>query len=279
MKRKICISLILALIGIWVVLFLLDLANHNWIITPQDMVRPFVILIGLILSLVKLISGGGSAKRSLSFYEKSYQKEIGRAFSEPGQKNAKKTLLKAIALYNENRFNTSISKLNSLVKKCNNRDDFRTVLLFLALNYSDIGLYNQAIDTYLELLRHDRGCSTAWSNLGILYKKEGKQEEAFNCYQNAVLNDDNNPFAWNNLAQAYLTEGYWEKVIEPAERALSIKSDLHSSETALSVAYYALGDEEKSQLYYNRAILHGANGSNLKQILDSLSSGQNPFQE
>ncbi len=278
MKQKICIALIVILIGVCIALLCLQLAGNNWVINPQDLMKPAIILIGLVISLVKLISSGNSSKRSLAFYEASYQKEIGKAFSDPDQKNGKKSLLKAIALYNENRFSAAISKLNTLMKKCKNREDFRAVLLFLALNYTDIGLHDQAIATYLELLRHDNSCSTAWSNLGLLYKKEGKQEEAFNCYQNAVLNDDNNPFAWNNLAQAYLTEGEWTKVIEPAERALAIKADLHASETALSVAYYALGDEEKSKVYYNRAILHGANSDNLKHILDSLSSGQNPFQ-
>lgn len=277
MKQKICIALIAILIGVCIALICLELAANQWVINPKELVKPILILIGLGFSLVKLISGGSATKRSLAFYEASYQKEIGKAFSAPHQKNEKKALLKAIALYNENRFKSAISKLNALRKKCENRDDSRSVLLFLALNYSDIGLYGQAIATYRELLHQDNSYSTAWSNLGILYKNQGKQEEAIHCYQNAVLHDDNNPFAWNNLAQVYLTAGDWKKVIDPAERALFIKSDLHSAETALCIAYYALGDEENSKLYYNRAILHGANGDHLKHILDNLSSGKNPF--
>jgi len=278
MKKKICIAIILILIGACIALLCVELAGNNWVIEPAQLMKPAIILIGLVLSLVKLITSGATSKRSLHFYESAYQKEIGKAFSPLNQKKEKKALLKAIALYNENRYKKAIVKLTALKAHCKSRDDFRTVLLFLALNYSDCGLQSQAADAYLELLRHDNGCSTAWSNLGILYKNEGKAEEALHCYQNAVLYDDNNPIAWNNLAQAYLTAGKWEEVIKPAERALFIKANLHSAESALSIAYCALGHEENCKIYYRRAILHGANTNQLTQILENISLGKNPFQ-
>ena len=282
MKRKktvytVCIAiLVLLMIGV-VTLFVIQTAQSGWVIDSSNAAQAGLIFVGLLLSLIKLLtqSGGG---RSLKFYESAFKKEIGSAFSRPEQKKSKKTLLKAIALYNDDKLTGAISRLTSLKKECSSKDDFKAVLLFLALSYSDVNI-NDAISTYEELLKYDPSHSTAWSNLGLLYKKQGKHNMSLECYQNAVTHDDSNAYAWNNLAQAYLSMSEWEKVIAPAERSLAIKSDMYQAETALTVAYYALNDKEKSKTYFNRAVMHGGNADAISSFLANMAKGNDVFGE
>ena len=281
MKRKglpigVGIALVAILIAAAVALFVFQTAQNGWVIDSKNAARMAVVIIGLLLTLVKLITRSGSA-RSLSVYEKAYKKEIGNAFSRPDTKKYKRTLLRATALYNENRFDAAIKLLTELENKCNTADDYCAVLFFLALCYSDSGMIDEGIFEYEKLLKYNEKNSTAWSNLGILYANRGRAEDANRCYRNAVLHDPNDAYAWNNIAQGYVSAGEWKKVIEPAERALSIKENMYQSDSALAIAYCALGDREKSKKHYDRAVMNGSNAQKLSTALNNILAGYFPF--
>lgn len=195
----------------------------------------------------------------------------------PIRKKYKRTLLRATALYNENNFEVAIKLLSGLESKCNTSDDYCAVLFFLALCYSDSGMTDEGILEYEKLLKYNEKNSTAWSNLGILYKNTGRSADADRCYRNAVLHDPNDAYAWNNIAQSYVSAGKWKKAIGPAERALSIKANLYQADSALALAYCALGDREKSKIHYDRAVMNGSDSQKLSKALKSIASGYFPF--
>lgn len=237
--------------------------------------RPMIILAGLILTLVKLITRSGGSNK---IYEKAYAKEIGSAFSRPDTKKYKNKLLSALALYNDNNYPAALKTLEKLEKVCNTADDFSAVLLFKALCYTDSGSPRAAVAEYETLLKYNEKNSQAWSNLGILQKKLGKSSEAMKCYENAVKYDQTNAYAYNNLAQAYLSDCEWEKVIEPAQKALELKNNLYQADTALTVAYYALGKTDESKKHFEHAVANGANGDNINYVLNNISKGRSPFE-
>ncbi len=283
MKKDIKLRIILAvIIGVLIIasvaLMISDIAKDGWKFEFSSHSKPLFVIIALFLSLIKLISGIASP-RSLRIYEKAYKDEIGNAFSRSDNKKHKTKLLQALALYNENRFGDAIRILEQLEEKCNTADDFCAVFLFKALCYSDSGAVDSAIKEYETLLKYNSKHATAWSNLGLLYKKAGKDSDAMRCYDNAVKADPENAYAWNNLAQAYVKSCEWQKAIEPALRSLELKANMYQADTALTVAYYALGKTEESKKHFEHAVANGANADAIMSVLDSISKGINPFAE
>ena len=265
-------AMILAAIGLLVG----QAAMNGWVFESDNVVKFGLVLIGLLITLVKLITGTGGGA-SLRKYESAFRKHIGSAFSRPNQKKQKRELLRAIKLYSENRFNAAISRLTALQKFCSSKDDYSSVMLFLATSYSDNGSTDDAISTYEELVKIVPDNSTAWSNLGSLYRKQGNNERAIVCIETALEWDKENAYAWNNLAQAYLAAGKWEKVILSATRSVELKEDMYQAETALTVAYFALGEQEKSKQHFDKAVLHGANAASLSSVLNGMTHGSAAF--
>lgn len=283
MKKDIKLRIILAaVIGLLIIalaaLLISDTAKNDWKFDTANGTKSLIVLAGLVLSLARLISGIASP-RSLRIYEKAYKDEIGNAFSRSDNKKYKTKLLKSLALYNENRFGDAIKILEQLEDKCNTADDFCAVSLFKALCYSDSGAAESAIKEYETLLKYNSKHATAWSNLGLLYKKTGKDADAMRCYDNAVKADPENAYAWNNLAQAYVKSCEWQKAIEPALRSLELKANMYQADTALTVAYYALGKTEESKKHFEHAVANGGNADAIMSVLDSISKGINPFAE
>lgn len=263
----------LAITGV-IALLIADIAKNDWKIDVDILMRPAIILAGLVLTLVKLITRSGGSNK---VYEKAYAKEIGNAFSRPDTKKHKSKLLSALALYNNNSYSAALKTLGELEKVCNTADDYSAVLLFKALCYTDAGSPEAAIAEYITLLKYNEKHSQAWSNRGILHKKLGQSDEAMMCYENAVKYDPDNAYAYNNLAQGYLSDCKWAKVIEPALKALELKANMYQADTALTIAYFALGKTEESTKHFRHAVANGANGDNIMNVLDNISRGINPF--
>lgn len=268
--------LIVALAGACIALFLVQTANNGWKIDSNNAVKFGVILIGLAITAIKMATKTSDGP-SLKKYEAHYKKEIGAAFSAPDRKKEKRTLLKGIACFHEDRFQKGISLLTSLKRSCRSRDEYGAVLLFLALNYEKSGLTDQAIATYEELLKHKQNYSRAWSNLGSVYIDKGMYDKSVHALEEAIRCDESNPFAWNNLAQTHLAASNWQKVIAPALHALELKADLYQAENALTLAYFAMGDKESSKKYFDSAVMHGANAANLTSLLHGLAHGTVAF--
>ncbi len=267
---------IIALIGGCIALFVIETKNNGWKIDPSRASKLGILLAGLVLSLVRLIGKTGNTP-PLKKYESLYAKELGGAFSEPDQKKEKRKLLKGIACYDQNKFAKAEEHFKSLNGACRRRDDHTAVLLFLALTYTDWGMPDKAVTTYEELLRHAPNHSTAWSNLCSLYRQQGKHDKAIHAAKEAIRYNESNAFAWNNLAQVYISANDWQKVISPALRALEINCKMYQAETALTVAYYAMGDIENSKKYFNSAVTHGADPQKLNYILNGLAQGTVTF--
>lgn len=258
-----------------IVLFIVQTAQNGWVVDKSNAVKFGLLMVGLGLTLVKLIGSTGGP--SLRKYEAAYRKEIGGAFSAPDQKRQKRALLTAIERYSRDRYNGAVARLQALRKECRTNDDYNAVLLFLALSYADAGCAEEAIATYEELVKYSPTHSTAWSNLGMLYRRQGQNDRAIYCIENAIRQDEQNAYAWNNLAQAYLASNNWQKAVEPALRSLSLKADMHSAETALCVAYYMMDDQTLSKKYFDSAVMHGADASKLSSLLQGLAQSSVAF--
>lgn len=253
-----------------------DTAQRGWTVDSGNLAKAGIIFAGLVITLVKLLMGMGNS-RSLKLYEKTYAKQIGNAFARSDSKKHRKQLLRALALYNENKYDAALKLFDELEKVCDTRDDYGAVLFFRALCYAETGHLEVAAKEYESSLRYNEKQATAWSNLGILKTKLGKSKEAMECYENALRYDPENAYAHNNVAQVYLAEGEWVKVIAPAERALELKENLYQADSALAIAYHALGNSEKSKRHFDRAVMGGSKADNIIYAMRSIDEGKNPF--
>ncbi len=209
-------------------------------------------------------------KRSINpmIYKQRYKEQIRNAFST--DKFTLRRLLKAIALYNENKPAKAVKVLDSIYKNCLYADDFCAVLLFKALCLEEQRDYYEAAECYKELLEHDKTHTTAWSNLGLVYQNLGRGNDSFEAYKNAIEYDPSNPIAYNNLASYYVRNGNPKEGLECALKGLELDSKMYQAMGAAAMAYKMLGDSENAEKYRLMYSANGGDGKSLKQVLDTL---------
>lgn len=217
----------------------------------------------LISTLIRL--RGKAVRRSLDFYEKSYEKELGTAFKDDFM--GRKKLLCAVRLYNEHNYRKALKYLNDLVRRCKTTYDARAVLLFAASSYEKVGLNDYAIRTYYALLEHDSSNATAHNNLGLLFAGEGDQEMAMKHYDKALELKPNYAYPHLNKANGFFKEYDMEHAIECAKKALEIDPKMDSALVLLAIIYALQGDEEQREIYFHRAISTGRDPKEIQEAI------------
>ena len=114
-KRKIVIGVcFFVLLTLTIAIPIIDY-NMKGKITNETILKSFVLLIGDFLFLIRnVVSFSAADKKSFAIYESEYEHIIGKAFKQPENKRERTKLLKAIHLYNQNKFNKSIERLEAL---------------------------------------------------------------------------------------------------------------------------------------------------------------------
>ena len=227
--------------------------------------KALFLFVGYLLAI-----SGIKRKRSINpmIYKQKYKEQLRNAFSSDGF--SLRRLLKAIALYNENKPAKAIAALDKTYKNCLYADDFCAVLLFKALCLEEQGNYYEAAECYKELLEHDKTHATAWSNLGLVYQNLGRGSDSLEAYQNSIRYDPTNDFAYNNLASYYIRNGEPEKGLECALKGLELNSKMYQSMGAAAMAYKMLGDEANAEKYRIMYSTNGGDGKSLKAVLENL---------
>ena len=199
-------------------------------------------------------------------YESQYRDIIGTAFVN--DRASRKKLMKAITLYNNNRYDAAVAKLDALKTHCTCSADHSAVLMFRALCFSERDLYGDAITTYEALLKYDGQNSRAWSNLGLNYAKSGRSDLAENAYRNAIRANDKNAYAYTNLASLLLDMDEVEEARECAETALKINATLQPALSMACLACARIGDDTSARAYLQRFARAGGDKKALEEMLD-----------
>ncbi len=198
-------------------------------------------------------------------YADAYKGIIGDAFA--GNKSGYNKLMKAVALYNEDKNEKSVKLLNKLLPECASVQEKSAVLIFMGLNYSDSGRHNSAIECYEKLLKDDPKNSRAWSNLGFNYWSIGRTDVAAEAYCNAIEADPTNAYAYNNMANFWYQCGEYEDAITYAEKALGINSRLPQAMSVMALSFAQLGDEDNAVKYGK---MYLASGGEVKDIIEKV---------
>ncbi|MBE6633821.1 MAG: DUF1963 domain-containing protein [Ruminococcaceae bacterium] len=269
-KTKALIIGLFAALGLFAIVMMAIEIGANKEKTANTLFRGGILLATCVIGILKMIGKKSGIRITPEWVSDHFEKELRGAFEGEERKNERGRLLFAAACYAKDENKKAEVHLSRLLPLCQATEDFRSVLLFLALCNADMGYSKLAIGYYRELLRYDPTCSTAWSNLGLLYRKEGKHTDALACYANALESDPENAYAHNNMATAYFSLGEYELALSYAKTALSIKADLFQASNAACLACHLLGRAEEGQKYFRISVTNGADGSELAQTIQNL---------
>lgn len=235
-------------------------------LTSSNLMRAVLILAGLLLALLRPMRKHLSALKPL--YQKNYGEFIQGAFSEEPKLENK--LMEAIRDYNENKPGKGVEKLLKLRKECTRSADIYAVTVFLALCYDDAGHYKAAEEAYTQALTYHSN-ATLWSNLGLCRQRLGQFESAQDAYENAIQLGPNNPYAYNNLSALFFRDGDYESALEYARQALEHNANMLPALKTAAVCCGVLGDEEGYSKYYRAAVANGADGKQIKTLIQDLN--------
>lgn len=172
--------------------------------------------------------------------EARFQKEISSAFINSTIN--KKRLLYAIYLYTAKKQKRSVKLLNKLRDKCENPTEYRVTYLFLALNYTSMQKYREAIYIYEDASDLRYANATFYSNLGHLYSKTGDRRRAHQNYDIAISLDPNNVVALHNKSYLYYKEEKFADARKLLERVQEINPTFSPSVKLLTSIYLKEGD-------------------------------------
>ncbi|MBE5888920.1 MAG: tetratricopeptide repeat protein [Lachnospiraceae bacterium] len=232
--------------------------------------RAALLFIGTLLSIVKTATRSNrEVSNKKATYSKAYPEFIGNAFSHSPK--LEKSFYDALDDFNNGRYASAIKKFEKLRLQCQTTDDIYAVTTFQAICYNRLQHYQKAIELYQDAT-HLRPNSTLISNMGNCYSNLGLPEEAVDSYHQAIKVDPQNILPYNNLAQLYVQMGEYTKAADFAKQALNINAKYPLALSAMAISSYMLGDMDDYESYYRLAVANGYDGNVLKEYIRSLDS-------
>lgn len=257
--------LLLLLMVFAIVFYVADIVINNTEPT-KNLFKFLAVILMCMGGLVRLLFANNKKRRSLYFYEKSYEEELGSAFSE--KHFCRKKLLKAIRFYNENRFSKAIQYLTELQPECVNHDDYYAVGLFLGSTLTDFGQLDSAVEVYESLKRMNVVSPVIYSQLGRLHSRLGNYDEAIANMHLALQNDEKNYGTYSNLAKLYFDTADFENAKKYAMKALEINHKCGPAASWLAIIYSIEEDYAKVKRYSHIAISAGEDPDALIRLIN-----------
>lgn len=267
MRARIAIFLVVLLMACALALFCHSLMTDTLDVATG--LKFLLVIASLVVSLAKLRRSLGIATRTPEFYLRAYEFLIGDAFK--GDKKGRKTLGKALKLYNESKFDKAICLLEKLEKSSRGRSECRVTGIFIALCYTDWGLLPQAEKRLEELVNTGVENFTVYNNLGFVRRRMGKHDEALDAYESAVSYADPEDMGtlYVNMARAYLAQDYLTAAEDYALKALEADPNLSQPACILAMVSEANGDEENFEKYFDLAVSKGQDEYELIKAVDA----------
>ena len=260
LRYVLCILLIVACLG---------LVGYQYYVQgqleTQQITKAVLIIAGAILSLLRKPQPKVANKKAT--YAKAYSEYIQNAFQDSPK--LERQFYDAIHLYNLDKPDKALKKLESLRKECQRTNDLRAVTVFTALCLDDMQVYDKAITQYQAALSM-RNSSSLRSNLGLCYQRLGDFQEAEQCYEQAMQLDPKNAYAINNLSALYFRLGNYDEALDIAVEAIEVSPKMRQALTTAAICCGILGYDEEYQHYYRQAVTNGADGNRIKQVIKNM---------
>lgn len=124
----------------------------------------------------------------------------------------------------------------------------------LGILYRFNGYEKQAVDTYQYAISLNRNNLTAMSNLSMLLHINGQYENAKELDTFIMRQRANNPYYYALLADEKFYIGDYRQAIQHYRKAIKLDKNIHEFYFGLAKIYYMLDETEKAQSYLKKAI-------------------------
>ena len=230
------------------------------------------VLVSLAVTFIKLSKIRGLDAQTPEFYLRAYDFLIGNAFKD--DKNGRKTLGKALVLYNKNKYGEAVALLEKLEGSARGLAERRVAGIFIALCYLDWGLLPQAEKRLEELVDMGAESFTVYNALGNARGGMGKHEAAIAAYKVAADYADPEDLGtiWGNMARVYLAEFDIEAAENYALKALEADPDLCDVAGVLAMVYDVKENMEGFNKYYELALAKGQDEAELLKAIHSYTA-------
>lgn len=260
LRYVLCILLIVACLGL--VGYQYYAQGH---LETQQITKAVLIIAGAVLSMLRKPQPKVANKKAT--YAKAYSEYIQNAFQDSPK--LERQFYDAIHLYNLDKPDKALKKLESLRKECQRTNDLRAVTVFTALCLDDMQVYDKAITQYQAALSM-RNSSSLRSNMGLCFQRLGDFQEAEQCYEQAMQLDPKNAYAINNLSALYFRLGNYDEALDIAVEAIEVSPKMRQALTTAAICCGILGYDEEYQQYYRQAVANGADGKQIKEIIKNM---------
>ena len=116
------------------------------------------------------------------------------------------------------------------------------------------GLFEEAVQHYLDAIETDPNFHEAYFKLGVIYQIMGLYDEAIAKYRTVLALKADHIEAMINLGNVFRIQGKVEEAISYFNEAITVKPDYASTYNNLGVAFRDKGDLDNAILYYRKAL-------------------------
>lgn len=235
----------------------------------EELLSTLTIVLSCVVIAIKLIRADRTSshrRQPLVFYERAYADLLGDALLLSS--HSRKKLLRAARYYDTDRPDAAVKLLLPLRSDCKTNADRLAVNVLIALSFTELGLADEAIQTYQGLIYSGITSGRVYSNLGCLYLSLGKNKDAEAMFRLAVQNDPENENAYHNLGSLYFKNAEFDRAIEYEKKSLDLNSKFRSAACTLAVIYALRGDEELRTRYFHIALSNGEDPNRLNAVIE-----------
>jgi len=115
--------------------------------------------------------------------------------------------------------------------------------------------FDEAIQTYLQILQLEPNHLETMGNLGISYKAQNKFDEAISWYEKALQIDPNSLPAWGNLGNVYQEQKSFEKALFCYQKTLQLDPDNPMTHNNMGNLYLSHNKPADAVKYYQQGIV------------------------
>ncbi len=251
--KRIIILVVLSLIvvgaGVVVALTFLDPPP----VSPDHRMKFIATMAMGVIALVRVVTNQGS--NSPARYELVYKDILEGLFERHA--GTRRSLLRALALYNANQNIKAYRQLKKLLDCDLNDAEKAVVWLFMGNCANDDGEPELALYCFEQATVLSTGLYTAWGNLATALSHKGDFTGAEEAIRRAMKLKPNDALPYAYLAALYVKQMRLDEAIPPALKAIELNPGHTETYTTLALAYGYMGNQQKSEEHLRKAVALG----------------------
>lgn len=234
------------------------------ILTPQIMV--FMVPIVSVM-LIMFRPKKQNTKPITDVFDKVMGDFAANAFSDDEKLSAR--FQSALKDYSGNMPKSAINKLTKLESSCRTDEEKYAVSMALALAYTTVQKYEDAIRAYNRAVVIHPTSQLA-QTIGSLQQRMGELKKARDSYDFALELDPGNLEAHSSMATAWVASRKYDKALEHAMMALETNPNHASSLATAAICYGLTGEDELYAIYTDRAEKNGYSRKKIEETVKAL---------